>query len=143
MSDSLFVDWDYSLAAVKFKGRWRFFYDLETMFVLDYTAYDDDYSPLPGDYRYGTLIVDENNAEQWMASLERELTPEQLPETYWENTSRRVQLTFVIDFDKKLWAGQNWKMDQSPLESYQPEGWSATYDAPEKYLPPEIRNFWA
>jgi len=27
MDDKVFVDWDQSLAAVKFKGHWRFFYD--------------------------------------------------------------------------------------------------------------------
>ena len=35
MDDTVFVDWDQSLAAVKFKGQWHFFYDVDTMFLLD------------------------------------------------------------------------------------------------------------
>jgi hypothetical protein len=143
MDDKVFIDWDLSLAAVKFKGQWRFFYDEETMFLLDYTSYDGNYTPALGDYRFGILIISEDNVEQWMATLAGELTLTQLPKTYWQHTTDRVQLTFVIDFDEKLWIGQMWKMDQSPLQDYQPKGWLAREDILEKYLPPEIRAYWA
>ncbi|MHB8625274.1 MAG: arsinothricin resistance N-acetyltransferase ArsN1 family A [Aggregatilineales bacterium] len=138
MEDKIFVDLDESLAAVKFKGRWRFFHDVETMFLLDYSAFDSDYVPVPGEFRYGTLIVDESNAEQWMNELTHELTPQQLLHTYWRDTRRRVELTFVIDFDEKLWVGQMWHMDQSPLQDYQPDGWLTGEDEARKRL---RRNF--
>ena len=58
MSDDVFLDEDQSLAAVKFKGRWRFFSDSETMFLLDYTSYNADYNPQPGGYRDGSYQAD-------------------------------------------------------------------------------------
>ncbi|GAC1680782.1 MAG: hypothetical protein NVS9B9_31840 [Ktedonobacteraceae bacterium] len=143
MDDKVFVDWDYSLAAVKSKGKWRFFYDIESMFLLDYTSFEDDYSPVLGDWRYGLLVVTQDNAEQWMAALAGELQIDQLAKTYWRDTNNRVPLTFVIDFDQKLWIGQMWKMDQSPLQDYQPKGWLAKEDAVLNYLPPDIRKYWA
>jgi len=143
MDERIYIDWDESLAAVKFKGHWRFFCDIETMFLLDYTAYDGDYIPTPFSYRYGILVVDEHNAEQWMSALDVEVTPKQLANTYWRGSSNRVQLTFVINFDEKLWVGQMWKMDQSPLADYQPQDWLAEKDEVQKYLPLEIRGYWA
>jgi len=143
MSEKIFVtDWDESLAAVKFKGHWRFFHDVETAFLLNYSAYDDRYTPKPGGYRYGTLVVDKNNADEWMKSLAHEVSLEQLPHLYWQDSEERVRLTFVIDFDKKLWVGSMWKMDQSPLTDYQPQGWTAIEDDVKKYLPSELVRYF-
>lgn len=142
MDEKIFLDSDCSLAAVKFKGQWRFFYDTESMFLLDYTAYHNRYKPGPGDWRYDLLVINDDNAEQWMAALQGELAVGQLANTFWDNTNKRVKLTFVIDFDQKLWVGHMWKMDQSPLQDYQPEGWLAKEDALENYLPPDIRKHW-
>jgi len=77
--------------------------------------------------RYGILAT-EDNAEQWMNALAGELTPDQLSRTYCYDGSDRVILTFVVDFDEKLWVGQTWKMDQSALHDYQPAGWLAGVD---------------
>ena len=135
-------DSDYDLAAIKFRGHWRFFYDTESMFLLDFTKFDDSHKPSPGDWRYGILIVTEDNAEQWMNELAGELTLDQLPYTYWEGTSDQIKLTFVIDFDNKLWIGHGWQMDQSALHDYQPDGWTTGEDNVYDWLPPEIRKVW-
>jgi hypothetical protein len=140
MPEKIFVDWDYSLAVVKFKENWRFFYDIESMFLLDYHSFHNAYNPVEGEFRYGTLIVDKNNAEQWMSSITREVTLEQIPNLYWENTETRVKLTFLINFDERLWVGSQWKMDQSPLHEYQPQGWTAREDNVLDYLPPELKG---
>ncbi len=142
MDEKIYVDWDESLAAVKFKGRWRFFYDVEEMFLLDYTKWWSDYVPEPGGWRYGTLIVDENNAEQWMNSIAHEITADQIPNTFLKDTSDRVKLTFVIDFDEKIWVGMMWKHDQSPLDDYQPDDWATGEENVYNFLPPEIRAYW-
>ena len=142
MSDKIYISWDDALAAVKFKGSWRFFFDMEVMFLLDYSSYDHTYSPLPGQSRYGTLVVDETNAAKWMESLSGELTLEQLPNTYWQDTEARVLPTFVIDFDKKLWVGGGWKMDQSPLHEYQPQDWTALEGNVMEYVPDEIKSYF-
>jgi hypothetical protein len=143
MTEPIFLDWDESLAAVKFKGRWRFFHDVDSMFLLDYSPYDSDYAPKqPGDFRYGTLVVDENNAEQWMDSLAGEIAAEQIPNTFLKGTAHRAKLTFVIDFDQKMWVGSMWHNDQSALDDYQPEDWTAGEDDVYNYVPPEIRQLW-
>ncbi|MBI1260027.1 MAG: hypothetical protein GC204_21370 [Chloroflexi bacterium] len=137
-----FIVWDEeTLAAVKFKGVWRFFVDMEIMFLLDYTAYED-YLPEPGEFRYGTLIVDDQNAEVWMNSMAKEIEAGQLVHLYWQNTDDRVRPTFVIDFDRKFWVGGGWSHDQSPLQDYQPKGWTALEDNVMKYLPDEISSLY-
>jgi hypothetical protein len=140
---AIYVDHDEALAGVKFKGRWRFFYDGEIMFLLDYSAYDDTHHPRPGEFRYGTMIVDEANAERWMNSLAHEVSLEQLTHTYWKNSDRRINPTFLIDFDQKLWVGSGWKMDQSPLHEYQPQGWTALEADIDDYLPDELKTYFA
>ncbi len=142
MPEKIFVDWDYSLAAVKFKDNWRFFYDIESMFLLNYPSFDDTHNPTDGEFRYGTLIVDENNDEQWMNSIVEEVNLEQVPNLYWESTERRVQLTFLINFDEKLWIGYRWKMDQLPLDEYQPQGWTTQEDNVLDYLPPDLKGYF-
>ena len=78
-----------------------------------------------------------------MAALAGEVTPAQLARTYWRDTLKRVKLTFVIDFDEKLWVGQGWHNDQSPFQDYQPQGWLTDEDDVAKFLPPEIKKLWA
>ena len=141
MSEKIYIAWDdETLAAVKLKGVWRFFIDREIMFLLDYPSYDNTYHPLPGKFRYGTLIVDDQNVELWIQSLSRELDTAQLANIYWKDTNERVRPTFVIDFDRKFWVGSGWSHDQSPLHEYQPKGWNALEDDVMKYLPAEIRT---
>ncbi len=143
MPEKIFVDWDSSLAAVKFRGNWRFFYDQDAMFLLDYPSYDGGlHNPTEGEFRYGTLIVDETNAEQWMKSIFAEVSLEQVPNLCWEGTERRVQLTFLINFDEKLWAGSGWHNDQSSLEDYQPHGWTALEDPVLDYLPDNLKGYF-
>jgi hypothetical protein len=142
MSEKLYLDWEEALTAVKLSSEWRFFADREVMFILDYSAYDDEYAPLPGGFRYGTLIVDKHNASAWMNTLAREFNVEQLPYLYWEDTEKRVQVTFVVDFDERRWVGNGWKMDQSPLTDYQPEGWTAVEDDVYQHLPLDLKSIW-
>ncbi|MBN8637645.1 MAG: hypothetical protein J0M07_20160 [Anaerolineae bacterium] len=143
MQKKIEVDWDDALAVIKYKNAWHFYVDMEIMFLLDYTAYDSEYKPAPGRFRYGTLIVDENNTEIWLGALARKLAPDLLLHTYWENTEKRVLPTFVIDFDQKLWVGNNWHHDQSPLHKCQPAGWTALEDDVMTYLPSEIQRYFA
>jgi hypothetical protein len=88
------------------------------------------------------MIVSDANAEMWIKSLSGELFLEQLLDTYWENSEKRVVPTFVIDFDKRLWVGNNWSQDQSPLHEYQPQDWIAREDDVMNYLPAEVRIYF-
>lgn len=144
MAEKFYIDGDESLAAVKFDGRWRFFYDIEVMFLLDYSKYEGNHKPKLGEWRYGTIIVSSANAEQWMNQITHELTIEQLKNVIWKDgdVEEPVGLTFVIDFDAKVWIGMNWKMDQSPLQDYQPDGWRAEEGDGYAYLPPEIAAYF-
>jgi hypothetical protein len=140
MPDTIQVDSEESIAAVHIHGTWRFFYDSDYMFLLDYQSYPG-YTPKPGESRYGTLIVDDSNVEQWMRSLKGELTVEQIPHVRWGNGGQ-VKLTFLIDFDRKLWIGYKWNNDQSSLTDYQPSGWIAIEDDVFRYLPQELSKLW-
>jgi hypothetical protein len=142
MAEFIKIDPEESIAAVHWQGRWRFVYDIDIMFLLDYPSYDDTYFPKEEEFRYGTLIVDESNVEQWLASMSGELTTDQIPYARWEK-DEQVKLTFVIDFDTKLWVGLHWQNDQSAYQDYQPDGWIAIEEDIFKYLPPDISNLWA
>ena len=61
---------------------------------------------------------------------------------YKVRTEKRVKLTFLINFDEKLWVGCLWKMDQSPLQEYQPQGWSALEDKVLDYLPSNLKGYF-
>lgn len=117
------------------------FYDMDYMFLLDYKSYDPTYTPKLGEPRHDTLIVDENNIELWFESLSGELSAEEIPYAKWEDGSQ-VKLTFVIDFDRKLWVGFRWWNDQSALHDYQPRDWIAIEDNVFRYLPPDIVSRW-
>ena len=115
------------------------------MFLLDYSAYNEDYVPNPGGWRYGTLIVRQNNVEQWMNALAGEIPPEQLNSVYRDSPwglLGPLKIVFVIDFDAKVWVGSNWQHDQEALDEYQPADWFSDEDDVMKYLPPEIRSIW-
>lgn len=141
MTKSLTIDGYESIAAIRLKGSWRFFHDQDYMFLLDYSSYEPDYDPKSGEARYGTMIVDDSNIEQWMQSLAGELTAEQVPNARWEN-GVQVKLTFVIDFDNQLWVGIHWDNDQTLLNDFQPSGWLAIEDDVFKYVPPEVSSLW-
>ena len=142
MPEKIFVDWEDDLAVIKFKGNWRIFFDYEPMFLLDYSKRDDTWIPSEGEFRYGTLVVDESNVEQWIESLKNEVALEQVSKLYWENTKKRVQLTFLINFDEKFWVGSGWHNDQSFLGDYQPQGWTAIEDLALNYLPPNLKGYF-
>jgi hypothetical protein len=145
MTEPIIIPMDQEIAAVKFKGKWRFFHDDDWMFILNYRAYrpSSDEEIESSDFRRNTWLVDENNAEEWMSQLVGELTPEQIPYAVNEHyRGEQARLVFVIDFDRKLWVGCGWSMDQSALEDYQPEGWTAKHDYVFLYVPEEVANLW-
>lgn len=140
MSQIINIHPDESIAAVKWRDQWRFFYDEDIMFLLDYTK-NSSYFPVEGGFRYGTLIVDESNVELWMNSMAGELTEEQIPYVRWAD-DEQVKLTFVIDFDVKLWVGYRWQNDQSAYQDYQPDGWIAIEDDVHGYLSTKLSKLW-
>jgi hypothetical protein len=113
------------------------------MFLLDWNAYNYGREKIgePLGTRKNTMIVDENNAEEWMNLLAGELTAEQIPYTIYEDGGQ-APLMFVIDFDQKLWVGCQWHMDQSALHEYQPADWIADEDDVFKYAPKEVAQLW-
>ncbi len=143
MIEPIIIDLEEGIAAVKHEGNWRFFHDNDWMFLLDYRAYAyaPDETPRPTDPRRNTLVVNENNAEEWMNLLAGELTFEQIPYAVYDDGAQ-APLMFVIDFDEKLWIGHRWHMDQSALDDYQPADWLADEDDVFKYVPEEIAHLW-
>lgn|GEM_PF-2106367 len=144
MAETIVIDLDQEIAAVKFKGNWRFFHDFDWMFLLDWNTYyyGRDQVGEPLDPRKTTMIVDENNAEEWMSLLAGELSAEQIPHTVHKGYVDQARLVFVIDFDRKLWVGCLWNMDQSALHEYQPTDWTALETSVFKYVPEEIAQLW-
>jgi hypothetical protein len=143
MTEPILIDINQGIAAVKLRGSWRFFHDDDWMFLLDWGKYryQPGETPDEDDPRRDTMIVDENNAKEWMSLLAGELMAEQIPNAVYE-AGGRVPLRFVIDFDQRLWVGCMWNMDQSALHDYQPDDWAAGEDDVFEFAPKEIARLW-
>lgn len=74
------IDWNevetYSaMAAVCLNTEWRFFYDDDFMFILDWIKYDgEDNIQNLSEETFRPLIVNSQNAPKWMSKLAGELT---------------------------------------------------------------------
>lgn len=73
--------------------------------VLDYKEYDGDPNEPQDetDWRYGIMQVDEKNAQAYCNALSNnELTSEQIPFVTKEIGGTQEPLSFVVNFDEKI-----------------------------------------
>jgi hypothetical protein len=135
------IDFDEYIGAVKLNSQWRFFYDILSMWILDYASYHPDYNPTPQGWRANLLKVDEANAKEYCEALaNHELFPEQIPWVEKESFSDQEGLTFVVNFDEKVFVN-GWR-DNIAIHEYAPQGWTAFEDDPYEHIPPEFRSLW-
>lgn len=134
---------DY-IGAVRLKSKWRFFYNMLSMWILDYASYRVGYDPSDPKYkgwRKGLLRVDETNAEEYCEAMKsQEILPNQVPHVVKDTFPRQEPLTFVVNFDERLFVN-GWH-DNIPIHEYVPKGWTALEEDPYEYVPPEIRVLW-
>jgi hypothetical protein len=135
------VDTDEYIGAVKLNSEWRCFYDMLSMWILDYASYHPEYNPTPGGWRAGLLQVDETNAQAFCNALaDREILLEHIPRTVKRTSTGQQPLTFVINFDEKIFVN-GWQ-DNIAIHEYAPQGWTAVEDDPYQYIPPELKALW-
>jgi hypothetical protein len=142
----LYPELDY-VGAVKFQGRWRIYYSVLAMWVLDYTKYDPDYDPEEtiGRWRADLLVVDNNNAEQYCQAM-NELSLEDFRRTLFEVPDKDGQslyskpsLDFVVDFDDRLFVN-GWRELVIPFHKLIPEGWKGIKGYPYEYIPSDLKE---
>jgi hypothetical protein len=143
MGEKIIIDLDEYIGAVKLNGKWRFFHEMMSVWILDYKSYDPQYDPFgpkSNGWRKNLLVVDTDNAEAFCEVMrDKELLPEQIPQSFTEFGSRK-KLSFVVNFDEKIYIN-GWG-DNIALHDYVPTGWQSIEDDPYEYVPPEIRALW-
>jgi len=141
---------DEWLGVVCYQGKYRFFLDHATYWVLDMATCSP--SSLEGDssyYRNGILVVDENAEEFLEAMKEAEISLDDLCRlvnkqhqfTLADEDDDRgdLHLFFLINFDEKLYVSMFFDVT---YEEYVPKGWKGVFDDPLKYVPKEIQDIW-
>lgn len=147
MNKKITIQTDEYLGAVKRDSTWRFFYAEMSVWILDYESYDPDFkSSNEYPWRAGLLTVDESNAEAFCDFLAaRELSAEQLSQVAKEPYVIRQWpsgpqfFTFVVNFDEKLFVN-GWH-ENIPIGDYVPQGWTATEDNPDHFVPRKFLGF--
>lgn len=136
MSYEIEIDATHYVGAVKYHSQWRIFHNIISMWILNYSAYDDDGE----EWRKGIVQVDTHNADAYCAIMaEFELKFEQIPYTK-KRLLRPAPLTFVVDFDEKRFV-DGWQ-EQFSLIEYIPSSWSGTIGNPYKYIPDSMKELW-
>ncbi len=139
-------DW---LGAICYQGKYRFFLEHATYWVLDMIACSPSSKENSSYYRNGILVVDENPEEFLEAMQESEISLEDLRVLIdkqhkivladEDDYRGDLHLTFLVDFDKKLYVSMFFDVG---YEEYVPQDWKGIYDDPLKYVPEEIRDIW-
>jgi hypothetical protein len=136
----LYINPDFYVGAVKLHGVWRIFYGTLSEWILNYEDYAAPEEDLEG-WRNGLLNVDENNGEEfckYMAANEVPLSDVGL--LRGEGTEKQEPLTFVVNFDDKLFI--NGWMDMLPIHKWAPSHWERKKTSPYSYVPDTIRSLW-
>jgi hypothetical protein len=141
MSQNIVIGSDNYIGAVKFNGNWRLFHQPLSMWILDYSSYDDEYAPKQGEWRENLMRVDESNAQDYIQYIAKnELLPDQIPYVVKGKFPGQALLTFVVNFDERLFVN-GWH-DNIAIDEYVPSSWTSIEDEPLDYVPSEISALW-
>lgn len=141
---------DEWLAVVCYQGKYRFFLDDATYWVLDMaTCSPSSKQSDVSHYRDGILVVDENAGEFLQAIKDSEISIGKLQQLVNQQHQTvladeddyrgDLHLFFLINFDEKLYVSM---FADVGYEEYVPKGWKGIFDDPLKYLPEEIQSIW-
>ncbi len=136
MTNPILVPADEYVGAVKFGGIWRYFYNMLSMWILDYARYDPEYDPADArssGWRESLLVVDTHNATDYIGALSVQEIPKEDLATTESEFGGAVHITFVVNFDEKLFVN-GWH-DNIPIHEYVPVGWHSMEGDPHRYLP--------
>lgn len=132
---------DEYLGAVKYAGEWHILALYVGEWILNYPAYDPYSSKSPTDkYRNGLWVVNETNAAEFLRAMqEHELSLTEVEKLIAEKGPEEVPLTYVVNFDEKLFVDGHPDRD---IAEYVPEGWTGIEDFPTNYVPQKIKSLW-
>ncbi len=141
----LYPEIDY-IGAVRLQGRWRIYYSVLGMWILDYKQYRPSYDPESATgWRSNLLTIDASNADQYCQTM-NELSVEAFRQTVYKLRGEedklihfKPRIVFVVDFDKKLFVNGWWE-SAIPFHKLLPEGWQGIEDDVYKYIPSELKH---
>jgi hypothetical protein len=140
MINQIIADPDDYMGAIKIDSEWQFFYEMLSMWILDYKAYDPEYVPKSGGWRENILKVDRDNAKEYCQAMKTKEIPVPLIPNTMSSWGRQLRLTFVVNFDERLFIN-GWH-DNIAIHEYVPDGWKGIEDDPYSYIPQELKTLW-
>jgi hypothetical protein len=102
-------------------------------FILDYPAYDPDFSASPNaaSFRGGALRVTQENIPQFLQALKaRVLTPQDV-QSFLDSLVDESRLIAFIDFDSRQFVHSYYDL---ALEDYIPKGWRGKLGNPREEI---------
>lgn len=143
----LYPETDY-VGVVKFQRKWRIYYSVLEMWILDYKKYHPTYDPESSNgWRANLLIVDHNVAEHYCQAM-NELSREDFRRTLYEIPDKdgkpmysKPRLVFVVDFDDRLFVNGWWELI-IPFHELIPEDWKGLEGDPYEHIPSDLRELW-
>jgi hypothetical protein len=132
------VPTDEFVGAVVKDSVTRYFYNILSMWILDYSSYHPQYDPDnpkfgTGGWRKGLLTVDLLTADAYINLLALQEIDQKSLKTTISEFGNTVEIVFVVDFDKKLFVN-GWH-DNIAIHEYVPMGWQGIEDDPNLYIP--------
>jgi hypothetical protein len=137
LSNHIIIPADEYVGVVVKGGVRRYFFNILSMWILDYASYYPDYDPLDprfggGEWRKGLLRVNSDNADAYIDALSNQEIPNNMLDAITSEYGGGVTITFIVNFDEKLFVN-GWH-DNIPLHEYVPSGWRGVEDDPYLYL---------
>lgn len=139
--DQIIIDADEQIGVIKLNNDWRIFYLDRGDWMLDYTKNNDEYVPSEDDWRYGFLVVDTYNADEYFKLYtDNEVAIEDILKLKGVLSMKIPPIKYFVDFDNKLFVDGT--QDYITIDQLIPLGWQGiTYD-PRIFLPDNIRKYW-
>lgn len=137
MAEKIIVPADEYLGVVIKGGSRRYFYNILSMWILDYAQYEPGYDPLDprfggNGWRHGLLTVNSSNAESYIEALSQQEVPENMLDRLISEYGGTVDVSILVNFDDKLYVN-GWH-DNIPIHEYIPSDWRGVEDNPQLYL---------
>ncbi|MEQ8675388.1 MAG: hypothetical protein RLP44_10815 [Aggregatilineales bacterium] len=152
------------VGAVKWKGHWRYFFEMFDAWKLNYGAFMVDCGlanefkdAIFSYYRNHLPYVDENNGDEFLRLLSNfSLSIEEVSKLIYCPTAEqfsvdgltqlnRPHLRYIINFDEQLYVRNNFSEPHATLDAisvHMPVHWSCYQANTLTYLPEHLQNLW-
>jgi hypothetical protein len=136
------IDNDFVTGAIRYKGKFGYFFMPPIYWVTDSDYYDPEYKE--GDFsdqlfRDGVGKISKENAEIYLASIESDRINSKWISDNLAIYGQSIMPVFYLDIDNQLFVSHFFDLD---YEEHVAPNWRGIYDDPLNHLPDDIKNIW-